>query len=126
MNNTLSLDLADKEVADAFGGKRVGDVCQLDDVQLRIKRINQSHDNEYDPKTGKETGKKVMRGSIDLEVQGFSYDGNEYELSDAKGGSGKTADAPAQAAMPAGAGGKSKGGLVVAIGLGKSKPSSKY
>lgn len=122
--NELDLDLADKEIASAFAGNKVGDECSLDNVQLRVKRLNMSHDDEYDDKTGKPTGKKKVRGSITFEVKGFDYGDESYEFSNAKekDGAVKTA-APAQPKEPS-ASGKSKSGLVVAIGLGK--PKGKY
>lgn len=121
MMNDLTLDLGDKTVADAFTGDRVGDTCVLDNVQLRVKRISQSHNDEYG-KDGKPTGKKVVSGSIDFEVQGFDYGDSSYDLTGgkekSKGGEKMPMEAPP---APTSGGSGKKSALVVAIGLGKPK-----
>lgn len=120
-SNTITLDLANKDIADAFSGNRVGDECELENVRLKVKSLHMSHDEDY--KDGKPTGKKKANGSITLEVQGFDYGDSSYDFSDGKEKSKSGGDAvPAEPPAPAyKSGGGSKAGLVVAVGLGKRK-----
>lgn len=121
--NDMTLDLSDKNVSDAFAGNRVGDECELENVRLKVKRLSMSHDDEYG-KDGKPTGKKKANGTITFEIQGFDYGDHSYDFGDGKEKTDKGGEMPmmgATAPAAPGGGGKSKAGLVVAIGLGKPK-----
>lgn len=125
--NELTLDLSDKEIASAFAGNKVGDECTLENVNLKVKRISMSHDDEYDPKTGTKTGKKKVRGTIDLEVDSFDYGDSSYDLGGDKKEKANITEKAPQPAYPSEGSSlavgskKSKPAVAVTIGLGKRK-----
>lgn len=121
MDNSCSLDLSDKTVAEAFAGNKVGDECVLDNVTLKVKRISMSHDDEYGD-DGKPTGKKTARGSIDFTIEGFDYGDSAYDLTGDKEGVDVGGEGATPAAAPIKEPSKgSKSGLAVVIGIGKKK-----
>lgn len=125
--NDLTLDLSDKAIAEAFAGNKVGDECLLENVNLRVKRISMSHDDEYDPKSGKPTGKKKVRGSIDFEVLDFDYGDSNYDL-DSDKSKDKAGKEDSDKAYPQAAPSRSGMGMMakkpavaVVVGLGKPR-----